>query len=85
MIDLFALVSGFAILCASGLIAFTARRLLPAVLAIAVLAVLAAVTAVHLGLFASVTPLLVIYANGALMGGLCGALYARKRAEERRS
>lgn len=83
MIDLFALVSGFALLCASALIAFTLRRLVPAAVAITVLAVLAAMAAVHFGLFESLTPLLVIYANSALMGGLCGALYARKLDEER--
>lgn len=83
MIDLFALLSGFAVLCVSALIAFTLRRLVPAVLVIAALAVLAAMAAVDAGLFPSLTPLLVIYGNGALMGGLGGALYARKRAEER--
>lgn len=83
MIDLFALLSGFAILCVSALIAFTVRRLVPAALVITALTVLAAVAAVDFGLFASLTPLLVIYGNGALMGGVSGALYARKLAEER--
>lgn len=83
MIDLFALFSGFAILCVSALIAFTLRRLVPAVLVITALAVVAAVAAVDFGLFAELTPLLVIYGNGALMGGVGGALYARKLAEAR--
>jgi predicted ABC-type sugar transport system permease subunit len=82
MIDPFALISGVALLGASAFIAFRVRQLVPAALAIVLLAVIAALAAVRFGLFDSLTPLLVIYANSALMGGIGGALYARKRAEE---
>ncbi|MBS7543368.1 hypothetical protein [Ancylobacter oerskovii] len=82
MIDPFALISGFLILCASGLIAFTIRRLVPAALLIGALTVLASAAAVRFGYFEDFAPLLVIYVNGGLMGGLGGFLFARKAAEQ---
>ncbi|GAB4065127.1 hypothetical protein KHC28_01955 [Ancylobacter sonchi] len=81
MIDPFALISGFLILCASGLIAFVVRRLVPAALLIGAMVVLASSAAVRFGYFADFAPLLVIYVNGGLMGGLGGFLFAKKAAE----
>jgi len=83
MIDVFALLSGFAILCVSAFVAFTVRKLLPAALIIGAIVVLATVAAVNFGLFGSMAPLLVIYVNGGLMGGLGGFLYAQKVTQER--
>ncbi|MCB4771258.1 hypothetical protein LGR54_21860 [Ancylobacter sp. Lp-2] len=81
MIDPFALISGFLILCISGAIAFLIRKIVPAALLIAALAILAAVAAVRFGQFEEFAPLLVIYVNGGLMGGLGGFLFAKKAAE----
>ncbi|WP_428029417.1 hypothetical protein [Ancylobacter sp.] len=83
MIDLFSLISGFAILCVSALIAFSVRKLLPAAAIIGAIVILAAVAAVNFGLFEGLAPLLVIYVNGGLMGGLGGFLYAQKLAQGR--
>lgn len=87
MIDMFALVSGFAILGVSALVAFAVRKLLPAALIVVTIVVLAAVAAVNFGLFERLAPLLVIYVNAGLMGGLGGFLYAKQvdaaRDEER--
>lgn len=78
MIDVFALVSGFAILCVSALVAFAVRKLVAAALIIGAIVVLAAVAAVNFGLFEAMAPLLVIYVNAGLMGGLGGFLYAKQ-------
>ncbi|MDR6953292.1 putative membrane protein [Ancylobacter sp. 3268] len=83
MIDPFALISGFVILCIAALIAFVVRRLVPAALLIGALVVLASAAAVKFGMFDDFAPLLVIYVNGGLMGGLGGFLFAKKAAEQR--
>ena len=78
MIDLFALLSGFVILCISALVAYTVRKIAPAALIIGAIAVLSSVAAVNFGFFEAVAPLLVIYVNGGLMGGLGGFLLAQR-------
>lgn len=78
MIDLFALLSGVVILCLSAVVAYTVVTIVPAALIIGAIAVLASIAAVNFGFFDAIAPLLVIYVNGGLMGGLGGFLLAQR-------
>ena len=78
MTEFFAPASGFALLLVSALLTYLIGNLKALILILPLLASVACLAAIRFGLYAETAPLLIIYINGALMGGLTGYLILQR-------